>query len=471
MNRKRNLKLAAMLAMAALVLVMVACAAAASTPEPAVAPHLEEAASEGEREAKSDVAAEEPAEEAGVGSGEVEYEEAEEMPPAAPMPTAEAADAAKMAEAGGYGGGGGEGDVVTVPDEQFQVSLTAGEIDDNADFSAYLQYRLDFQRFLGGSVPVHDVDISERHTIRVTGSNGLPLLGAEVLVYDGQNLVTALRTPATGIVYFFPFAYPAHANAGDYTVTVQKGSKSKEFGLTRGQTDAVWDMSLDTRSSRQQVQLDVLFLLDSTGSMGDEIAQLKDNILSISAQVAALPSSPDVRFGMVTYRDREDVYVTRVTDFTADVREFQTALQEVQAAGGGDNPESLNEALHFAIWDVDWRIEDTVSLIFLVADAPPHLDYAQDYDYAEEMMNAAGLGIKIHPIASSGLDDQGEYIFRQIGQFTGGHFIFLTYEETPQTSGEPGTEHHVQEESYTVEDLDALVVRLIQKELAALSGE
>jgi hypothetical protein len=143
----------------------------------------------------------------------------------------------------------------------------------------------------------------------------------------------------------------------------------------------------------------------------------------------------------------------------------------VQAAGGGDEPESLNEALYRAIHEVHWRQDNTASLIFLVSDAPPHLDYFQDYDYAQDMQTAVEMGIKIHPIASSGLSDQGEYIFRQLAQYTGGHFIFLTYEDTPQSSGEPGTEHHVQEGSYSVEDLDKLVVRLIQEELTALSSQ
>ncbi|NIN63801.1 MAG: VWA domain-containing protein, partial [Anaerolineae bacterium] len=101
-------------------------------------------------------------------------------------------------------------------------------------------------------------------------------------------------------------------------------------------------------------------------------------------------------------------------------------------------------------------------LIVLVADAPPHLDYSQDHDYAVEMVRAAERGIKIFPVASSGLDDQGEYIYRQIALFTQGRFIFLTY----GPSGEPGdgTTHHVDE--YTVQKLDDLVVRLVEEELA-----
>jgi len=416
-----------------------------------------------------------------------------EVLPQAPMeivPPAEAESFAGEARAGDSAGpvgeaappaGGGEGIAVPPstqaapgnlpPDTLFQSPLQAGRRDDNANFSEYLQYRLDFRNFLG--LPVHDVDISERHMIRVTTAGGRPVLGAQVFIYDGQTLVTALRTPATGVVYFFPLAYPAVSGAQSYTVTVTKGPASAGFTLTRGNRDAVWPVTLDTAPAQPPVQLDVLFLLDATGSMSDEIDQLKDNILSISAQIRALPSRPDVRFALVSYRDRGDEYVTRTTDFTADIQQFQRALMNVQAGGGGDDPESLNEALHQAVQGVSWRVDNTVSLIFLVADAPPHLDYPQDFDYAVEMERAAQLGIKIIPIASR-LDGgdyyqkQAEYIFRQLAQFTGASFIFLTYADTPQASGTPGTEYNVPEGSYTVEDLDTLVVRLVEEELSAL---
>jgi hypothetical protein len=168
---------------------------------------------------------------------------------------------------------------------------------------------------------------------------------------------------------------------------------------------------------------------------------------------------------MVTYRDRGDEFVTRSYEFTPDVGDFYRNLSTVYADGGGDTPESLNEALHDALHEVEWRGGESVQLIFLIADAPPHLDYSQDYDYAQEMEIAARRGIKIFPIASSGLDDQGEYIFRQIAQYTQGRFIFLTY-AGPTNGGAPGevTTHHV--EDYSVNNLDDLLVKLVEEELA-----
>ncbi|MBI5959874.1 MAG: VWA domain-containing protein [Chloroflexi bacterium] len=361
----------------------------------------------------------------------------------------------------------------TVFGASYQSTLKAGEIDDNADFDTYLQYRLDFQRFVGGMVPVHDVDISERHLIRVAAADGLPVLGAAITIYDShENLVARLQTTANGTAYFFPLAYSADPES-NFLVTVQKDAAHANFQITRADRDAVWDVTLDTASTPPPVQLDVLFLLDSTGSMGDEIAQLKENIMSISVDLSALPSRPDVRFGMVTYRDRGDEYITRIYDFSPDVWTFQAVLQSVQADGGGDTPESLNQSLYEALTGVNWRSDNAVKLVILVADAPPHLDYPQDQDYAQEMRRAAEMGIKIHAVASSGLDEGGEYIFRQIAQFTGGRFVFLLYDSAPQAAtsdepGAPGTEHHVQDEQYTVQYLDSLITRLITEELAAL---
>lgn len=415
-----------------------------------------------------DAAAEEPVEE------EMAEAPMDEGLDRAPLGTS-APSAAGPEEADAFAGegvGGGPGYEPPVVDQEFQTTLSAGEIDDNEEFNAYLQYRLNFEQIYGLGW-VNDISVSERHVISVKTQNGLPVLGAEVIVYNGQELVTALRTPATGTVYFHPYAFTQQADprGGTYSVTVRKDGASEALRLTRASTGGEWDVTLNVPATQGPVQLDVLFLLDATGSMSEEIAQLKDNILSISAQIEALPSQPDVRFGLVSYRDRGDEYVVRdYQGFTGNVSAFQNILSDVRAEGGGDTPEALNEAFAASL-DTNWRVENTVSLIFLVADAPPHLDYANDTSYARSMQKAAELGIKVHPIASGGLAQDGEYIFRQIAQYTGGHFIFLTYESTPQSSGDPGREDlSVPEGTYSVEDLDALVVRLIREELAALDG-
>ena len=180
--------------------------------------------------------------------------------------------------------------------------------------------------------------------------------------------------------------------------------------------------------------LDILLLLDATGSMGDEILQLKDNIRAIAQRTIESPAEPDLRFALVSYRDRGDEYVTQVDDFSADYDLFAQRLREVKTLGGGDYPEDLNAGLDAAINSVNWR-PNAIQLIFLVADAPPHLDYGQENHYAISALAANERGIKIFPIASSGLDAQGEYVFRQLAQMTDGQFVFLV-EDASEEVGE-----------------------------------
>ncbi len=341
------------------------------------------------------------------------------------------------------------------------VSLSAGEVDDNELWEEYQEY---LGRYEGP--PVHRVDVSERYIITVLDNSGRPVPNALVRISaDGDDLFAGL-TYANGQTLFFPKASALDIEVESLQVFAEKYGVSQTKEFSRG-GETGWQLTLNVDTSyKGGVPLDVLFLLDSTGSMADEIDQIKMTLLSISVRISDLPSQPELRFGMVSYRDRGDEYVTRVFDFDDDVSRFSNTIRGVQADGGGDGPESLNEALHVAIHRPEWRTGDAIRLVFLLADAPPHLDYEDDFDYAVEMIEARRRGIKVFSVASSGLDSQGEFIFRQIAQHTMGRFIFLLYAGYGEGLGTP---HDVGE--FTVEHLDDLVVRLIEEELAALSGE
>ena len=334
------------------------------------------------------------------------------------------------------------------------AALTAGEVDDNKRWDEYLKYRSEYQGPM-----VHDLDVSERYVATVLGTAGQPIPNAVVRVSsEGRDLFEG-HTYANGQTVFFPKASDDGSNVRSFDVRVEKDNISESLEFERDE-DYSWIVELDIEpQSTDRVPLDALFLLDATGSMADEIDQIKSTLLSISERINILPSHPDLRFGMVTYRDREDDFITRTYDFERDVQKFVHSIRGVEANGGDDEPESLNEALHVALNEPEWRREDAIRLVFLIADAPPHLDYQNDYDYAEEMRDASKRGVKIFPIASSGLNEQGEYIFRQIALHTMGRFIFILYGgSTPHKVGQ-----------YSVENLDELVVQLVEEELAHLS--
>ena len=388
------------------------------------------------------------AEEAAADEAMVEPEMADEVA-AVEVPTAPAATAAS------------DDDYLTEDDvahesDQPQAKLTGGSIDDNERFDDYLAYRADF---FGLGIPVRDLDPSGRIVVTVTGQDGLPAAHAEVVVAAGQVEVS-LRTTADGTVRFHPEAYGA--GAGPFTVSAGDATTS----VTRGQ-----DVTLETylpTAAGETVTLDVLFLLDATGSMEDEIHQLKITIDEVAQRIHRLPGDVDVRLGMTLYRDEGDAFLTSTFDLTPDVEAFAEALAAVVAADGGDYPEALDEALAAALSQPSWRSPaDTVQLVFLVADAPPQILRQVPVPYTNSMRDAAGRGIKIFPVSSSGTDDQAEFVFRQLAQFTGARYVFLTYGAGGRATGESTD---IDQRDYEELSLDDLIVRLVAEELAALAS-
>ncbi len=220
-------------------------------------------------------------------------------------------------------------------------------------------------------------------------------------------------------------------------------------------------------SQASRARLDLVFLIDSTGSMADEIDKLKTSLRAIAAQVAALPSQPDLCFGLVAYRDKGDAFLLRSHDPTNNLNDFQRVLNALHADAGGDYPEAMNEALHETVHNLSWRGSGATRLVVLLADAPPYLDYGGP-QYDDDMMAALGKGIKVLSVGASGLDKQGEYIQRQIAQYTGGRFVFLTYAQADRPSSGPGRETRHDVSNYSVDTLDSLIVRLVRDELARL---
>lgn len=343
--------------------------------------------------------------------------------------------------------------------------VTAGMVDDNADFSEYLAFRRRTQ------VVHRERDISARYLLQVRDARGAVVPDAEVAVQAANGGAMWARTDAGGRAWLHPNAFDkAHSQV--YEVTVRKDGRQSTAFLQRGQKNAV-DVVLDGKAGAvpNRAQLDLVFLIDATGSMDDEIAKLKTTLRTIADQVAKLPSHPDTCFGLVAYRDRTDDFLVRRHDFTNDLNAFQGVLNALRASGGGDYPEAMNEALNETVHKLSWRGNGTTRLVVLLADAPPHLDYGGP-QYDDDMVAALGKGIKVLSVGASGLDKQGEYIQRQIAQYTGGRFVFLTYKEATNPASGPGAQTVHDVGNYSVQTLDKLIVRLVSEELGKLpAGE
>jgi len=153
-----------------------------------------------------------------------------------------------------------------------------------------------------------------------------------------------------------------------------------------------------TITAMQSPVVDVVFVLDTTGSMSGLIQTAREKIWSIASTMASARPTPTIRVGLVGYRDRGDAYVTRVVDLSDNLDAVYAELMQFEAGGGGDTPESVNAALYAAVHAMSWsRADNAYQAIFLVGDAPPHMDY-DEIRYPQIVAAANEKGIVINTI-------------------------------------------------------------------------
>ncbi len=155
----------------------------------------------------------------------------------------------------------------------------------------------------------------------------------------------------------------------------------------------------DEKAETKRPKVEIVFCLDTTGSMGGLIEGAKAKIWSICNQIASGKPVPDLKVGLVAFRDRGDEYITKVFDLSDDLDAIHGDLKTFKAAGGGDIPESVNQALDDAVNKVKWSTDNsTLRIIFLVGDAPPHMDYPDDVKYPVTCKKACEKGIIINTV-------------------------------------------------------------------------
>jgi hypothetical protein len=176
---------------------------------------------------------------------------------------------------------------------------------------------------------------------------------------------------------------------------------------------------------------EVAFVLDTTGSMSQLIEGAKRKIWSIATAIVDSNPDADIRMGLVAYRDIGDDYVTSKVELTRDIQDLYANLLEFKARGGGDWPESVNEALDVAVNKLQWTLgAETRRIVFLVGDAPPHMDYAQDTKYPVTLAVARQKDIIVNAVLAGNARDT-ERVWRDIAQIGNGRFIPI-----PQDGGQ-----------------------------------
>ena len=183
-----------------------------------------------------------------------------------------------------------------------------------------------------------------------------------------------------------------------------------------------------TRADTKVPRIEVAFVLDATGSMGPYIAEARSRIKEIADELATGTPKPDVRFALVTYRDRGDDYVTHIDKFTTKLDAIKSELDATKAAGGGDTPESVLEGLDAAVHQLDWSDGDgnVMKLAYLVGDAEAH-HYPDGPTEAQVTDAARKRGIVIHTIeCGTGMGIKGEQTWEALARLTEGRTMKLS---------------------------------------------
>jgi hypothetical protein len=404
--------------------------------------------------------------EGGTGRGEVA------AAPAAPrVAAASAGDAAPMKTESGMDKDAKADDSTRAITTQGAAGVRAGEWDDNANYRDYVKWLKESSR------NVARLDVSDRQFIVVKDSKGKPVPNCKLSIKSG-NQETTLVTMASGRALWFPHAYantPPGDNGDGVTVTALCGAPNTGVSAAkiRGQLDTITQLVLASeRQLPARRTIDLAFVLDTTGSMSEEIDAVKATIKMVAEKLST--DQTDVRIGLVEYKDRGDELVTKAYPFSSNLSAFSQQVSGIAASGGGDLPEDMQKGVQDAIEKLSWRSDAVSRMVVVIADAPPHLDYQDEKSFADSAKLAASKGIKLFTVSASGMNDTGQIVMRQMAQFTGASNMFvLRGGAGPQSvgGGDPKSSCGGTQEQYASGKLDRLILNKVKAELAAVDGD
>ena len=326
--------------------------------------------------------------------------------------------------------------------------LTAGDYDDLLNPAFYSHYVSTYLQSHQGQQPF--VDVNRRLRVRVTDPQGrpAPFVRVELERSLGPNLI--LQTAANGQAVVFP-------RLDDLDAVMR-------IRLERPNADGPWREITAAEAQQGQVDLriarpaapvralDLALVIDTTGSMGDELRFLQSELDSIVTEIRRSHPGVEVRVALVPYRDTTDDYTVRRIDFTGDIAAALARLSQQSAGGGGDYEEAMDQALSTAA-GLSWR-DDAVKVMLLVADAPPH-----DNDVRETWLSALQVrsrGVHIVSLAASGVGDRTEFLMRAMSAVTQARYLFLT-----DDSGVGDAHAEPEVKCYVVTRLDQSVQRVL----------
>lgn len=338
--------------------------------------------------------------------------------------------------------------------------LTAGEWNDLShwDFWSGLMDSQDY----GGMSAYWRMYTPRRVAVRVADAAGKRLPALRITLEQDRKVLWSTLTDNQGEADLWVDPFHAQAGTDNLVLTIDgkpQASAPKLSPWNVQQEEAAVNFYILDKAQAAEMRADIAFIVDATGSMGDEIDFLKKDLINILDRAKGGLSGVDLRTGAVFYRDEEDEYVTKFSPFTNDYRKTIQYISMQYADGGGDLPEAVHTALEAGLQNLAWNTSARARIAFLVLDAPAH----QDRQGVVESLQAsvreyAKQGVKLIPVFCSSPSKECEFMCRFFAVLTGGTYVFLT-----DDSGVGGAHIEPSVGDFQVEPLNDLLVRLIAK--------
>lgn len=305
---------------------------------------------------------------------------------------------------------------------------------------------------------------NNRIAIRVTDKNGKVVAGAPVKLSrktdDGESTLWETVTDNHGRAECWVGLYQKEtASPKNMSVSID-GQVMKQAPII-----CTWDSLQQQQPINNYVitpkttvksSADIAFVVDATGSMGDEIEFLKNDLVDIIGKASVIRPDITMRTAALFYRDEGDEYVTRHADFTEKLSSTAEFVNNQRADGGGDYPEAVHTALEKMLQNLSWNAKARTRLAFLILDAPAHYEQGIISSLQQSVKTCAKMGIRLIPVAASGVDKNTEFMLRFFAITTGGTYVFIT-----DDSGVGYSHIKASVGDYKVEQLNNLIIRLI----------
>lgn len=338
--------------------------------------------------------------------------------------------------------------------------VTAGDIDDTLNLGLFARY----QAKAASKLQLPKENLTNAISLRLVGPDGKPAEGVSITLtaagrpdpfYSGYSGVD-------GVVSVIPAALGARIGRGVTLKAFENGQQIFTAPVSANGY-AMKTIEVPTNGGWSPDFLDLVFVIDTTGSMGDELNWLTKEFQSIVQSAQSAAPKVNIRFGLVAYRDVGDDYTVRNFGFVNSRADMQRLLRSLQADGGGDYPEAAAEAMEEAA-NLQWRRGKGERILFHIADAPPHPEKSKRF--LDAAKSAAQKNVQIFGLGASGVAAESEFLMRQASLITGGRYLFLT-----DDSGIGNSHAEPTVPCYNVTKLRDLLISVLKSELTATRHE